>query len=103
MKTRIIFPSITDLTIQIPLWTLVNVRNYWNLTECKLNSLMDSHLNDHPYGVFSTKHSETVSFMRTWTGFFVRQYRTRISKRVKPYLDSKKLSLDDWLMSVKQS
>ena len=39
--------------------------------------------------------------MHTWTGFFVRQYRTKISKRVKPYLDSKKLSLDDWLMSVK--
>ena len=71
--------------------------------ECKLNSLMDSHLNDHLYGVYSTKCSETVSFMRTWTGFFVRQYRTKISQRVKPYLDSKKLSLDDWLMSVKQS
>ena len=70
--------------------------------ECKLNSLMDSHLNDHLYGVYSTKCSETVSFMRTWTGFFVRQYRTKISQRVKPYLDSKKLSLDDWLMSVKQ-
>ena len=64
--------------------------------ECKLNSLTDSHLNDHLYSVFSTKHSERVSFMRTWTGFFVRQYRTKISKRVKPYLDSKKLSLDDW-------
>ena len=70
--------------------------------ECKLNSLTDSHLNDHLYSVFSTKRSETVSFMRTWTGFFVRQYRTKISQRVKPYLDSKKLSLDDWLLSVKQ-
>ena len=39
--------------------------------------------------------------MRTWTGFFVRQYRTKLSKRIKPYLDSKKLNLDDWLMSVK--
>ena len=70
--------------------------------ECKLNSLMDSHLNDHLYGVYSSKHTETVSFLRTWTGFFVRQYRTKISQRVKPYLDSQKLSLDDWLMSVKQ-
>ena len=70
--------------------------------ECKLNSLTDSHLNDHLYGVYSTKRSEMVSFMRTWTGFFVRQYRTKISQRVKPYLDSKKLSFDDWLMSVKQ-
>ena len=70
--------------------------------ECKLNSLTDSRLNDHLYGVYNTKHSETVSFMRTWTGFFVRQYRTKISQRVKPYLDSKKLNLDEWLMSVKQ-
>ena len=70
--------------------------------ECKLNSLTDSNLNDHLYGVYSSKCTETVSFMRTWTGFFIRQYRTKISQRVKPYLDSKKLSLDDWLMSVKQ-
>ena len=69
--------------------------------EYKLNSLMDSRLNDHLYGVYSSKCTETVSFMRTWTGFFVRQYRTKISQRVKPYLDSKKLSLDSWLMSVK--
>ena len=40
--------------------------------------------------------------MRTWTGFYVRQYRTKISQRVKPYLDSRKLNLDYWLMSVKQ-
>ena len=70
--------------------------------EYKLNSLTDSQINDHLYSVYSTKHSETISFMRTWTGFFVRQYRTKISKRVKPYLDSKKLNLDNWLMSVKQ-
>ena len=70
--------------------------------ECKLNSLTDSRLNDHLYTVYSTKRTETISFMRTWTGFFVRQYRTKLSKRVKPYLESKKLSLDDWLMSVKQ-
>ena len=37
--------------------------------ECKLNSLNDSHLNDHLYIVFSTKGKETVSFMRTWTRF----------------------------------
>ena len=64
--------------------------------------MTDSQINDHLYSVYSTKRSETISFMRTWTGFFVRQYRTKISKRVKPYLDSKKLNLDDWLMSVKQ-
>ena len=56
--------------------------------ERKLNSLTDSRLNNHLYGVYSSKCSETVSFMRTWTGFFIRQYRTKISQRVKPYLDS---------------
>ena len=47
------------------------------------------------------KRKETVSFMRTWTGFFVRQHRTKLSQKVQPYLNSKKLSLDEWLMSVK--
>ena len=69
--------------------------------ECKLNSLNDDCLNNHLYVVFSTKRNETISFMRTWTGFFVRQYRMKISQKVQPYLDSKKLSLDEWLMSVK--
>ena len=69
--------------------------------EYKLNSLNDSHLNDHLYIVFSTKRKETVSFMRTWTGFFIRQHRTKLSQKVQPYLNSKKLSLDEWLMSVK--
>ena len=69
--------------------------------EYKLNSLNDSHLNDHLYIVFSTKRKENVSFMRTWTGFFVRQHRTKLSQKVQPYLNSKKLSFDEWLMSVK--
>ena len=69
--------------------------------EYKLNSLNDDRLNDHLYVVFSTKRNETISFMRTWTGFFVKQYMMKISQTVQPYLDSKKLSLDEWLMSVK--
>ena len=34
-------------------------------------------------------------------GFFVRQYRTKLSQRVQLYLNSKKLSLDECLTSVK--
>ena len=69
--------------------------------EYKLNSLNDSCINDHLYVVFSMKRKETVSFIRTWTGFFVRQHRTKLSQKVQPYLNSKKLSLDEWLMLVK--
>ena len=69
--------------------------------EYKLNSLNGSRLNDHLYVVFSTKRKETVSFIRTWMGIFVRQHRTKLSQRVQPYLNSKKLGLDEWLMSVK--
>ena len=69
--------------------------------EYKLDSLNDNRLNDHLYAVFSTKRKGTVSFMGTWMGFFVRQHRTKLSQRVQPYLNSKKLSLDEWLLSVK--
>ena len=53
--------------------------------------------------MFSTKRKETVSFMTTWTGFFVRQHRIKLSQKVQPYLSSKKLSLDEWLMPVKHA
>ena len=69
--------------------------------ESDLNRFNDKHLNDHLYSVFSTKRQETVSFMWTLTGSFVCQYRTKLTLRVQSYLDSKKLSLDEWLMSVK--
>ena len=45
---------------------------------------------------------ETVQFMHTWVGFFVKQYCTKITTIVKNYLDSKKLSMDGWLSVVKQ-
>ena len=69
--------------------------------ESDLNRFNDKCLNDHLCSVFSTKRQETISFMQTCTSFFVHQYRTKLTLRVQSYLDSKKLSLDEWLMSVK--
>ena len=45
--------------------------------------------------------SKPVTFLRTWVRFFVRQHRTEITARVADYLDSKKLSMDQWLKAVK--
>ena len=45
--------------------------------------------------------SKPVIFLRTWVRFFVRQHRTEITARVADYLDSKKLSMDQWLKAVK--
>ena len=39
--------------------------------------------------------------MRQWVAFFVCQHRTKITERVKDYLDTKKLTLDGWLSAVK--
>ena len=70
--------------------------------ESPLNSFNDSKLNDHLYSIVSTKRRETVKFMCLWVGFFVRQYQTKITKCVQNYLDSKKLTMDEWLAVVKE-
>ena len=70
--------------------------------ESPLNSFADRQLNDHLYSIFGTKHRETIAFMCTWTGFFVQQYRTKITTHIQLYLNSKKLTLNDWLLSVKE-
>ena len=40
--------------------------------------------------------------MRRWIMYFVKQYLTQISLKAKAYLDSKKLSLEDWLQCVRK-
>ena len=39
--------------------------------------------------------------MRRWISYYVRQYPKQIITKAKPYLDSKKLTLEDWLRCVK--
>ena len=40
--------------------------------------------------------------MRWWISYFVRQHQKQITVKVREYLDSKKLSLDDWLRCVNE-
>ena len=39
--------------------------------------------------------------MRRWISYYVRQYPKQIITKAKPYLDSKKLMLEDWLRCVR--
>ena len=68
--------------------------------EWLLNSFKDQELNDHLYRIFYSKKPENITLMRRWITYFVKQYPTQISLKAKAYLDSKKLSLEDWLRCV---
>ena len=57
--------------------------------EASLNSFNDHKLNNHLYIIYSTKRRETVKFMRQLVGFYVCQHRTKMTERVKDYLETK--------------
>ena len=68
--------------------------------EWSLNSFKNQELNDHLYRIFYSKKTENIMLMRRWIMYFVKQYPTQISLKAKAYLDSKNLSLEDWLRCV---
>ena len=70
--------------------------------EWSLNSFNDQELNDHLYRIFYSKKTENITLMRRWIMYFVKQYPIQISHRAKAYLDSKRLSLDEWLRCVRE-
>ena len=69
--------------------------------EAPLNHFSDSMLNDHLYTLFKTGKLETPELMRKLLCFFVKRHRVQIEPKVNEYLLSKKLTLDNWLASVK--
>ena len=69
--------------------------------EQTLNSFNDSELNDHLYHLFYCKKTKNIALMRRWISYYVRQYPKQIIAKAKPYLDSKKLTLEDWLRCVR--
>ena len=85
------------------------MENELNSLECyldcqlgaQLNSFNDQTLNNHLYVIYGTKKQETIIFMRQWVCFFVHQHRTKMTERVKDYLETKKLTLDGWLSAIK--
>ena len=70
--------------------------------EKPLNSFEDHALNDHLYRVYYSDKMETTLLMRQWISYFAHQHREQITIKVKDYLNSKKLSLDDWLRCVNE-
>ena len=71
--------------------------------EAPLNNFSDRILNDHLYTMYRRRRLETATLMRKLVGFFVRCYQRKLAVHVKEYLESKKLTLGDWLMSVKDN
>ena len=68
--------------------------------ERNLNSFTDAELNDHLYRIYYPKRMDT-QVLRRYLAYFVKLYPKQITQKVNNYLESKKLTLDEWLKSVK--
>ena len=64
--------------------------------EWPLNSFNDGELNGHLYRIYYSNKTDITILMRRWISYFVKQYPEQIATKVKTYLDSKKLTLEDW-------
>ena len=69
--------------------------------ECSLNSFNGAALNDHLYRIYYPKHMDT-QVLRRYIAYYVNLYPKQITQKASNYLDSKKLTLDKWLKSVKE-
>ena len=69
--------------------------------ECSLNSFNNAELNDHLYRIYYPKRMDT-QVLRRYIAYYVNLYPKQITQKVSNYLDSKKLTLDKWLKSVKE-
>ena len=86
------------------------LKNELNSLECygeyqlerSLNSFDNKTLNNHLYQIYYKKKMETTVLIRKWISYFVCQHHIRLTAHVQDYLDSKKLSMDDWTCSVKK-
>ena len=71
--------------------------------EASLNSFSEGTLNGHLYTIYQRKRLDSVSTMHKLVSFFICHYKSQLEPRVKEYLDSKKLTLDQCLESVKNN
>ena len=76
--------------------TLLSCRNHYQV-ERSLNSLNDQTLNDYLYDIYYSKKPSTALLMRHWLSYFVKQYPLQIQVKAGEYLESKKLSIEEWL------
>ena len=77
---------------------LVCYENYY--LERNLNSFNDAELNDHLYRIYYPKRLDT-QVLRRYLAYYVKLYPRQITQKVNNYLNSKKLTLEEWLKSVK--
>ena len=68
--------------------------------EHNLNSFNDAELNNHLYRIYYPKRMDT-QVLRRYLAYYVKLYPRQITQKVKNYLNSKKLTLEEWLKSVK--
>ena len=68
--------------------------------EAPLNSFSDRTLNDHLYSMFKQKNLETPSVMQKLVTFYVKHYHAKLQPCIMRYLASKKMTLEDWSISV---
>ena len=68
--------------------------------ECSLNSFTDAELNDHLYRIYYPKRMDTQVLCR-YLAYYVNLYPNQITQKANNYLESKKLTLDEWLKSIK--
>ena len=87
-----------DRILKSDLPSLVCYHNYQ--TERKLNQFTDDILNDHLYMIYHKKNLETPKLIRKLVIFLICHYKILLSKKAHDYLDSKKLTIDEWLNSV---
>ena len=89
-------------TDRVPEMDLHGLECYGNYEiEAPLNHFSDSMLNDHLYTKYKKGKLETPNLMRKLLCFFSKKYRSLIEQKVNEYLQSKKLTFDDWMTAVK--
>ena len=71
--------------------------------ERNLNQITDDVLNYHLYMTFRKKNLETPRLIRKLVIFFVRRYKELLAKKAQDYLDSKKLTMKEWLTSIRMN
>ena len=71
--------------------------------EWKFNQFTDATLNDHLYMTFHERNLETPKLMRKLIAFFVCWHKKLLFKKVREYLESKKLTMDEWLNSIRMN
>ena len=93
--------SKTDHLLETELYTIECYSEYQ--LEAPLNSFTDASLNDHMCNMYKKKQLETSTLMQKLVSFFLWRYQNQLKPQIRNYLESKKLTLEDWLKLVKDN